>query len=175
MILSPGGTTYHFFSLFLQLKRIIMPNTYSQLYYHFVFSPQNRESMIKKEFEKDLYKYIAGIINNLNQNLIQINGMPDHIHLLVRLKPNITPSEFIQKVKSNSSRWINNNRFLPRKFSWQTGGGIFTIDYYRIDLVKEYIINQKEHHKITSFKKEYIDFLTQYNIEYKTEYLLEFF
>ena len=152
-----------------------MPNTYSQLYYHFIFSPNSRKSLIRKDFEENLYKYIAGIVINLKQNLIQINGMADHVHLLVRLRPNISPSDFIKKVKSNSSRWINDNRFLQEKFSWQTGGGIFTVDYYRIESVKKYIVNQKEHHKRTSFREEYLDFLSKYNIEYQDEYLLKFF
>ena len=161
--------------LYLQLKNILMPNTYSLLYYHFIFSPHSRDYLIKEDFEKPLYKYITGIVNNLNQKLIQINGMPDHIHLLVRLRPNVAPSVFIQKVKSNSSRWINTNRFLPGKFSWQTGGGIFTVDYHRIETIKKYISNQKEHHKKMNFREEYISFLSKYNIDYKKEFLLDFF
>ncbi len=80
-----------------------MPNTYSQIYLHFVFSPKYREALIKNEFGEELYKYITGIVKNLGQQLIRINGMPDHCHILVRLKPIVAPSKFIQTVKTNSS------------------------------------------------------------------------
>ena len=78
-----------------------MPNTYSQIYLHYVFSPKYRQALIKAEFEEELYKYIAGIIKNLDQQLIRINGMPDHCHLLVRLRPSLAPSKFIQVLEKN--------------------------------------------------------------------------
>ncbi|HDO27504.1 MAG TPA: IS200/IS605 family transposase [Bacteroidetes bacterium] len=89
-----------------------MPNTYSQIYMHYVFSPKYREALINEEFEEELYKYITGIVKNLKQLLIRINGMPDHCHMLVRLKPMVAPSKFIQTIKTNSSGWLNNKNSL---------------------------------------------------------------
>ncbi len=151
-----------------------MPNTYSQIYLHYIFSPKNRKALILPRFEEYLLKYITGIIKNLGQKLIRINAMPDHCHLLVRLKPAIAPATFIQVVKSNSSRWINEGRFLNHPFNWQTGGGVFSVSYRNVPALIQYIDKQKEHHKKTSFKEEYVMLLKHYNIEFKEEYLLDF-
>lgn len=152
-----------------------MPNTYSQIYLHYVFSPKNRQALIKPDFEEELYKYIAGIVNNLDQQLIRINGMPDHCHLLIRLRPSLAPSKFIQTVKTNSSRWINEKSFLNQKFHWQNGGGVFSVSHRNVPQLISYIENQKEHHKKASFKEEYLNFLKNYGISYQEEYLLDFY
>ena len=152
-----------------------MPNTYSQIYLHYIFSPKYRQALIKVEFEEELYKYIAGIINNLDQQLISINGMSDHCHLLVRLRPSLAPSKFIQAVKTNSSRWINEKKFFKHRFNWQTGGGIFSVSHRNVPELISYIENQKEHHKKSSFREEYLEFLNSYGISFEEEYLLEFF
>ena len=151
-----------------------MPNTYSQIYLHFVFTPKYRKSLIIPEIEDNLYKYITGIVKNLDQKLIRINGMPDHCHLLVRLRPSMAPSKFIQTVKANSSAWINKNGFFKHKFSWQVGGGVFSVSERNVDQLIYYIENQKEHHRKQNFKNEFIKLLEHYNIEYKEEYLLDF-
>ena len=151
-----------------------MPNTYSQIYLHFVFTPKYRKSLIIPEIEDNLYKYITGIVKNLDQKLIRINGMPDHCHLLVRLRPSMAPSRFIQTVKANSSAWINKNGYFKHKFSWQVGGGFFSVSERNVDQLIYYIENQKEHHRKQNFKNEFIKLLEHYNIEYKEEYLLDF-
>ena len=151
-----------------------MPNTYTQIYLHFVFSPKNRECLIHEKIENELHQYITGIVKNLGQNVIQINGMNDHIHLLVRMRSSMSSSELFQKVKSNSSRWINNKFFPNKAFKWQTGGAIFSVDHSRIPQLKKYIINQKEHHKGVIFKNEYIALLKEYGIEFEKSFLLEF-
>ena len=152
-----------------------MPNTYSQIYIHYVFSPKYRKALIRSEFEDELFMYITGIVKSLDQHLIKINGMPDHCHLLVRLRPIVAPSKFIQTVKSNSSAWINNKRFLPYKFSWQIGGGIFSVSHRAVPELINYIENQKEHHKSSNFRTEYVKLLRHYGIEFKDDYLLDFF
>ena len=152
-----------------------MPNTYSQIYLHHVFSPKYRRALIKPEFEEELFKYITGIVKNLNQNLIRINGMPDHCHLLVRLRPAMAPSKFIQTVKTNSSRWINEKKFLSNKFNWQVGGGIFSVSHRNVPQLINYIDNQKEHHKKANFREEYLELLKHYGISFEKEYLLDFF
>ena len=151
-----------------------MPNTYSQIYLHYVFSPKYRQALIKGEFEEELFKYITGIVKNLDQQLIRINGMPDHCHLLVRLRPALAPAKFIQTVKTNSSRWINEKKFLKHKFNWQVGGGVFSVSHRNIPQLINYINNQKQHHKKDSFKKEYLKLLDHYGVSFKEEYLLDF-
>jgi putative transposase len=152
-----------------------MPNTYSQIYLHFVFSPKNRQALLIPLLEIELFKYITGIVKNLDQQLIAINGMPDHCHLLVRLRPAMAPSKFIQAVKTNSSRWINEKKFMQNKFSWQVGGGIFSVSPSGVKDVIKYIENQKNHHKKTHFRDEYLQLLEKSGIKFEKEYLLEFF
>ena len=152
-----------------------MPNTFSQLYYHFVFATKYREAMLRDEFREELHQYISGIVKGLDQTLIQINSVPDYCHLLVRLRPAMAPSVFVQKVKSNSSGWINKKGFLRVKFQWQTGSGIFTVGPKDVEIVKRYIQNQQEHHRKTRFRDEYLKFLKNYGIEYDDRFLPEFF
>ncbi|MEA1898458.1 MAG: IS200/IS605 family transposase [Bacteroidota bacterium] len=152
-----------------------MPNTYSQIYLHYVFSPKYRKALIKAEFEEELYKYITGIVKKLDQQLIRINGMPDHCHLLVRLRPSFAPSKFIQAVKTNSSRWVNEKKFLKYRFNWQTGGGIFSVSHRNVPELISYIESQKQHHKKSSFREEYLELLNHYGISFEDDYLLEFF
>ncbi len=175
MVVVPLGTAYFYIFIVQIIKFYSMPNTYSQLYSHFVFSPKYRDALIKPDFEEELYKYMTGIIKNLAQQLIRINGMPDHCHLLVRLRPSIAPSKFIQAVKTNSSRWVNENNFLQHRFNWQTGGGIFSVSYRNVPELIRYIETQKQHHKKSSFKVEYLKLLNHYGIDFEEEYLLEFF
>ena len=152
-----------------------MLNTYSKIYLHYIFSPKNRMALIDPSFEEELYKVIAGIIRNLNQTLIQINGMPDHVHILVRLRPALAPSVLIQKIKSNSSKWINDKKFIKHKFEWQTGGAVFSVDHRSIEKNKQYIIKQKEHHSKKTFREEYLLMLNAYGISFEKDYLLKFF
>ncbi len=152
-----------------------MPNTYSQIYIHYVFSPKYRQALIQETFELELHKYITGIVNNQGQVLISINGTSDHCHMLVRLKPAMAPSKFIQTVKTNSSGWINKKHFLNVKFAWQTGGGIFSVSHRNVPQLIKYIDNQKEHHSTINFKDEYLKLLKHYGIDFKDEYLFEFF
>ncbi len=151
-----------------------MPNTYSQIYLHYVFSPKYRQSLIHPEIELRLHKYISGIVSNLNQTLIRINGMPNHIHMLVRIRPALAPSTFIQKVKANSSRWLNNSHFFSHHFTWQVGSGIFSIGHRHVPYLIKYIDNQKPHHAKSKFRDEYLELLADNGISYEKEYLLDF-
>lgn len=101
--------------------------------------------------------------------------MPDHIHILMRLRPAISPAKYIQTVKANSSKWVNENNFLDHRFSWQVGGGIFSVNPRGVNRVIRYIENQKVHHNKRKFKGEYLNLLVQNHIEYRDEYLLIFF
>ena len=152
-----------------------MANTYSKIYLHYVFVPKYRQALIRPEFEEALYLYIGGIVINLDQQIIAINGMPDHCHLLVRMRPTRSPSKLIQVVKANSSKWINDNKFLDTRFTWQIGSGIFSVDYHNVDKIINYIARQKTHHQLEKFKSEYTSLLHHYKIEFNPEFLFEFF
>lgn len=102
-----------------------------------------------------------------------INGMPDHLHLLIGFNPDCSLSDLVRDIKANSSKWINEKKLVLGKFEWQTGFGAFTVGQSQIQAVVSYILNQEEHHKKKTFRKEYIEFLKGYQIEFKKEYLFE--
>lgn len=151
----------------------MMANTYTKLYFHIVFAVKHRSNLIAIKWKDELYKYISGIISNKNQKLIIINGMPDHIHLLIGMKPDNNLSDLIRNVKANSSRFINEKRWVMGKFEWQTGFGAFTVGYSQLDTVVNYIHTQELHHQKKSFREEYLEFLQQSEIDYQTEYIFD--
>jgi len=148
-----------------------MANTYSQLYVHIVFAVKGRANLISRKWKEQLNKYITGIITNKNNKLMVINGMPDHLHLLVGYTPDCNLSDLVRDIKVNSSKWINENRFVAGKFEWQTGFGAFTIGQSQIQSVVNYILNQEEHHHKKTFREEYIEFLNAYQIDFKPSYI----
>lgn len=148
-----------------------MANTYSRLYVHIIFAVKGRANLISEKWREDLYKYISGIITNKNQKLMIINGMPDHILILLGFNPDSVISDIVRDIKSNSSRWINDNRFVQGKFEWQNGFGAFSVGYSNIRMVADYIQNQQQHHRNKSFRDEFIKMLDKYHISYKPEYL----
>ncbi len=143
-----------------------MANTYTQLFVHFVFAVRNRSSIIMDNWQGLLYKYIAGIIEKQGHKLFSINGMPDHIHILVSMKPTQSPSDLVYHIKRSSSLWINENKFVKGRFSWQEGFGAFTYGKSQVPEISKYIENQKEHHKKKSFEEEYLGFLKAFDIEF---------
>jgi putative transposase len=151
-----------------------MANTYSQLYVHSVFSVKGRENLIGNQLKDELYKYICGIVNNNHQKVYAINGMPDHIHLLLSIKPNCLLSNLMRDIKSSSSKWINTNKYVFGKFQWQEGFGSFSVSQSQIEKVIAYIDNQEIHHQKLTFKQEYIEFLKLYKIEYDEKYIFDF-
>ena len=150
-----------------------MSNTYTQIYIHVVFSVQNRISLIRPEWQIELYKYITGIIQNNGHKLIAINGMPDHVHIFIGLKPNQSLSDLMQDVKGDSSKWINSHDYVKGRFEWQTGYGAFSYSISQIDSVVKYIDNQYLHHKKISFKEEYLEFLEKFKIPYDERYVFK--
>jgi|SRR5690554_3917989 len=146
-------------------------STFSQIYIQVVFAVKGRNSLIAQSWEEELYKYITGIITNKGQKLIAINGMPDHIHILIGMKPSCCLSDLVREIKKSSNAFINEKKFSKFKFEWQEGYGAFSYSHSSLDNVIAYIQNQKEHHKNKSFREEYIDFLKKFEVEYKDEYL----
>lgn len=150
-----------------------MAGTFSQIYIQIVFAVQNREAMIAASWEEQLYKYITGIVRNKGQKMLAINGMPDHIHLFIGMKPACCLSDLVREVKKSSNEFITEKNFTKFKFNWQEGYGAFSYSHSQIDNVIKYITNQKEHHKRQTFREEYLDFLKKFEIEFKDEYLFK--
>jgi REP element-mobilizing transposase RayT len=150
-----------------------MPGTFSQIYIQVVFAVRGRESLIALQWKDELFKYIAGIIKGKNQKPIIVNGMPDHIHAFIGLKPSTAISDIVRDIKNNSTNFVNEKKWVNGKFSWQEGYGAFSYSQSQIDSVYNYILNQEEHHKIKTFREEYIDFLKKFEIEYNEKYLFD--
>ncbi|KAF2515496.1 IS200/IS605 family transposase [Flavobacterium zhairuonense] len=150
-----------------------MANTYSQLYVHIVFAIKGRQNLISKSWKDEVYKYITGIITNKEQKLIAINGMSDHVHILMGMKPDKSLSDLVRDIKANSSKFINDKRWINGKFEWQGGFGAFSYSHSQLTNVIKYIENQEEHHKTKTFKEEYIEFLKLFNVDFKNEYVFD--
>jgi REP element-mobilizing transposase RayT len=135
---------------------------------------RNRESLIIPEIKNQLYKYITGIVTNQKQKLLVINGMPDHVHILINCKPSIKLSDLVKEIKEHSTKFINAQKIIKGTFYWQNGFGAFSISKKEIGGLIAYINNQEEHHQTNTFKKEYHDFLEKNGIEYKEECLFDF-
>jgi REP element-mobilizing transposase RayT len=150
-----------------------MADTFSQIYIHLVFSVKGRQNVIHKTWREELFKYVSGIINGRDQKLFAIGGMPDHIHILISLRPNFLVSELVNSVKTNSSKWINSKGFIKGKFNWQEGYGAFSYGQSQLDHVIQYINNQELHHQRKSFKEEYIELLEKFNIKFDEKYLFD--
>jgi len=142
---------------------------------HAVFSVLGRENILLDSFRPEVFKYISGILKNLKQFPLAVNGYKDHVHTFFELHPTSSVSDIMQKVKGNSSKWINDSKFLKGKFSWQSGYGAFTYSRSQRDTVINYIFNQEKHHKRRSFKAEYLELLDKFEIEYNDAYLFEFY
>ena len=152
-----------------------MAGLYSQIYIQIVFSVKGRQSMISQKWEEELYKYIIGIVTNNKQKLLAINGMPDHIHILIGMRPSCRLSDLVREIKKSSNSFINEKKFIKTKFKWQEGYGAFSYSHSAFGNVIDYIKNQKEHHRKVTFREEYLNFLKKFEIEYKEEYLFRFY
>ena len=142
-----------------------MPSAWTQNFYHTVFSTKQRAGLITPELETRLYPFIGGIVRELRCTLLAINGTPDHVHLLVRYRPDLSHSGLLQQVKGRSSKWINET--LPQfgHFAWQEGYGGFTVSKSALPRVQEYITAQKQHHRRQDFKAEFLELLRRHGIE----------
>jgi putative transposase len=150
-----------------------MANTYSQLYAHVVFAVKGRNNCIGQHWKTELFSYITGIVKNKGQKLMVINGVSDHVHILIGFMPDCALSSLVRDIKANSSKWIKLSGFIKGKFEWQKGYGVFTVGQSRVEKVVNYIINQEHHHLKKTFRDEYIAFLEAYNIEYNMQYIFD--
>lgn len=150
-----------------------MPGTFSQIYIQVVFAVKHRESLIQPHWENDLYKYITGIVQRKEQKMLAINGVANHIHFLIGMKPGCTLSDLVREIKKSSNEFVREQGFTQHPFKWQEGFGAFSYSQSNFGNVIDYIHKQKEHHKKQSFKEEYISLLNKFEIEYKKEYLFD--
>jgi putative transposase len=148
-----------------------MPGTHSQLLYHIIFNTKHREPLITPRLREELYPYIGGILRSKGGMLMEIGGMPDHLHLVVRLKADTSVSEIVRLVKANSSKWANERPENAGRFGWQRGYGVFTVSPSQSRSVAEYVRMQEEHHRRRSFQEEYVDFLRRHEITFDETYL----
>jgi len=150
-----------------------MAGTFSQIYIQIVFAVNGRTNLLQKPWREEVFKYMAGIINGKNQKPIIVNGVANHVHLFVGLKPSMCVSDLVRDIKNSSSNSINDQKFVHSKFSWQEGFGSFSYSHSQIEQVYQYILNQEEHHRKKTFKEEYLDFLKKFEVDYDEKYLFE--
>ena len=151
-----------------------MANTYTQIYIQVVFAVSGRANLLLPKHKEELNKYITGIVSGQGQKLIAINGMPDHIHLLVGLRPDIALSALVREVKASSSKFINEKRWVRGRFCWQEGFGAFSYAHSQLGAVVKYILSQEQHHTRKSFRDEYMTLLNKFDVSFERKYLFDF-
>jgi REP element-mobilizing transposase RayT len=151
-----------------------MANTFSQIYLQFVFAVKDRQSLISKNNKEEVHKYITSLVQVRKAKLLAINCMPDHTHVFVGFKPTILISDFVKEIKVESNEFINSKNWVKSKFAWQEGYGVFSYSHSHIDAVVKYVLNQEKHHEKRSFKDEYLELLTKFEIPFEEQYLFEF-
>ena len=150
-----------------------MANSYTQIYLHVVFAVEGRQNLIAPAHNDELQKYITGIVTAQKHKLIAINNMPDHLHLLIGLRPDAALSDLVRDVKAGSSKFINDKRWVMGRFSWQEGFGAFSPARSQLDTVISYIQNQQKHHAKKSFRDEYQELLEKFGVEYDPKYIFQ--
>lgn len=147
-------------------------STYTQIIYQIVFGTKRRERTLTKDKRDDLYRYISGVLKNKNCHLYRIGGVEDHIHILTDLHPAVSLSSLVKDVKLSSTAYIKENKMFPQFDGWQNGYGAFTYSIREKDILIEYVKNQEAHHKVKTFREEYIDLLRENDIVFDEKYLL---
>lgn len=152
-----------------------MANTYTQLHIHIVFSVKNRKALIAQKWREELEKYMTAIIQKHNHKLLAIYAMRDHVHILIGYNLNHLIPNLVEELKTSTNHWIKAKQFCPFAFSWQRGYGAFAHSKSQVPTVINYILNQEEHHRKKSFREEYLEILRKNEVDYKDQYLFEFF
>ena len=148
-----------------------MANTYHQVYLQIVFAVKYRTAVLNKTWRNQVFGVIGNLINEANCKTIIVNGVEDHVHCFVGLKPVVSISELMKTVKAKSSKYINDHRLTPDRFEWQEGYGVFSYHQSLVDTVFNYIQNQEQHHAVQTFAEEYLDLLKEFNVEYDEQYI----
>lgn len=152
-----------------------MPHTYTQLYIHIIFAVSGRVNFLRPEIKEEAYHYIAGTIRGLKQTLIAMNGMPDHLHILLGLKSGMAIAKLVHDIKLASNHFFNEKGWFGGRYTWQEGYGAFSYSRSQLDRVANYIRNQEKHHLQTNFRSEYLSLLKGFQVEYDEKYLFEWY
>jgi putative transposase len=150
-----------------------MPSTHHGILLHIVFSTKNRMRLILPSWQDDLYAYMGGIAAEHEAIVLCSGGVEDHVHLLVKTHPSFGIADTVQLLKSNSSRWVNQSKKTNVKFQWQRGYGVFSVSQSQVEIVKQYIWSQAEHHKRRTFHDEYLEILRRNGIEFDERYVFD--
>jgi REP element-mobilizing transposase RayT len=148
-----------------------MPQSFVSLHHHIIFSTKDCAPLLLAQIQPSVFEYVGGILRQVKCSLIAAGGMPDHVHLLISLSKEISVTETLRLIKTNSSKWIHDTFSEYRQFAWQAGYGAFAVSYSNIARVKTYISQQEEHHQKRTFQEEFIDFLKRHHVEYDERYL----
>jgi len=162
-----------FLFLYKYLTLNIMAGTYSQIYLQIIFGVRNRENVLDIRWRSRVFEYMSSIIQNKKQKSIIVNGVSDHVHILIGYKPCISLPDLVREIKNNSSKFMNQENLVSSKFNWQEGYGVFSYSQSQLDNVFNYIKNQEVHHRKTTFREEYIDFLSKYQVTFDEKYILD--
>lgn len=148
-----------------------MANTYSQMYIQIVFAVKYRRAMLDKRWRGEVFKVMSTLIKETGCNSIIVNGVEDHVHCFVGLKPAISVSELMKGVKAKSSKFINDKALTNDRFEWQKGFGVFSYSQSQVERVYRYILNQEAHHSKETFRAEYVRNLKEFEVVYDENYL----
>lgn len=150
-----------------------MANTYHQIYLQTVFAVKYRNAVLAKAWRSQLLGVIGNLINETNCKTIIVNGVDDHVHCFLGLKPVVSVSELMKTVKAKSSKYINDHKLTPERFEWQEGYGVFSYRQRDVDQIYNYVKNQETHHQKQNFKDEYLDLMKEFEIGYDEQYLFQ--
>ncbi len=150
------------------------PGTFTQMYVQLVFAVKNRDAVLHKGIRNRVFEYMSGIISEMKHKSIIVNGVSNHVHILLGLNPSKSISDTVHDIKRSTSLFINNEKLCPGKFAWQEGYGGFTYSRSQLDNVYNYILNQEKHHNKKTFKEEYIQFLEKFKVEFDEKFLFNF-
>jgi putative transposase len=148
-----------------------MPQSLTKNYLHITFSTKNRVPLIIPEVREELFRYLGGICKNVECYPVIVGGHKDHIHILCMLSKKVALMNLLEEIKSHSSKWIKTKGENFRNFYWQNGYGAFSVNPSEIEVVKNYIERQNEHHKTKTFQEEYLAFLKKYKVDYDERYV----
>lgn len=151
-----------------------MANTYTQIYIQVVFAVEWRQALIRPENKEELHKYITGVVRNKGQKMIAINCRPDHLHMLIGLKPDLALSDLVREVKKSSTNFINGKKLVKGRFRWQEGFGGFSYSRSSLDAVIRYIQNQDQHHARSSFRDECFRLFRTFDVTVDERYVFDF-
>ena len=150
-----------------------MSNTYHQIYLQFIFAVKYREALIHKSWSQTIFGVIGNLINETGCKVIIVNGVEDHVHCFLGLKPVVSIPELMKSVKAKSSKYINDHKLTNRRFEWQEGYGVFSYSHSQIENIYQYIANQEEHHKKKTFREEYLRFLKEFKVSFDERYIFD--